>query len=191
MSRRPASAEFSRPLTKNQQLAMAKDRYIAELLAGRLISATPTGDIINENWRGTGRAKIMKATRQKGGYLYVTLPGKVTAHASRVVAIAFHGLPVEYREACHRNGIHTDNRPENLIWMTPQQNTQHSFDAGFNKPLSRVGEGNGRATLTAKNVKAVRRALARGEKPEAIARRFGVSARAIYGIRNGETWVHV
>lgn len=177
--------------TKNQALALIKDAYIADLLRTGMVSVTRRGEIINNNWRGKGISKVARQTLQKTGYLYVSLPGKVTAHVSRVVAIAFHGVPVGYCEASHKNGIHTDNRPKNLVWLTPKENTKNSFDAGFNKPLSRVGVNNGRALLNEKQVKHVRRLIKKGVEPKEIARRMGCSRRAIYSIKNGSTWRHL
>lgn len=43
----------------------------------------------------------------------------------RQVLLAFHGEPPEGFEACHNNGIRTDNRLENLRWDTHSGN---SFD---------------------------------------------------------------
>jgi hypothetical protein len=56
---------------------------------------------------------------------------------------------------------------------------------------SRAGLRNGRAKLGDADVAIIRRDLARGEHPKALARRFDVSPPAIYLIRNGETWKHV
>lgn len=60
------------------------------------------------------------------GYLQVKIHGKkINAH--RIVAMAFcqgyrEGLVVN-----HKNGIRTDNRSENLEWITPSENVSHGY----------------------------------------------------------------
>ena len=53
----------------------------------------------------------------------------------RVVAETF----LEKKEGCnvvnHINGIKTDNRVENLEWVTQAQNIKHAFDTGLSKKI--------------------------------------------------------
>lgn len=45
----------------------------------------------------------------------------------RMVAMAFHGVPDDGLEVNHINGVKTDNRPENLEWVTSSGNELHSY----------------------------------------------------------------
>jgi hypothetical protein len=61
----------------------------------------------------------------RGGKIYekVHLGTKKQAMVHRLVCITFHGPPPEERmEAAHRNDVGTDNRSNNLRWLTHQQN---------------------------------------------------------------------
>jgi hypothetical protein len=50
-----------------------------------------------------------------------------TRSVHRMVAMAFHGVPPSNLEVNHINGIKTDNRPENLEWVTTSENELHSY----------------------------------------------------------------
>lgn len=54
-----------------------------------------------------------------------------------------------------------------------------------------AGERNGQAVLTARQVEAIRRRWARGERVNALARLFGVSHGQVSKIVHGRKWAHL
>lgn len=82
-------------------------------------SATSNGQIIEDK---TGKA--LKQSKNSSGYKFVKLEGIRERHlVSRLVLTAFIGpRPTKVHQADHRSGIKTDNRLENLEWVTPKEN---------------------------------------------------------------------
>ena len=74
--------------------------------------------------------KIMKLYTNSQGYMKVQLQRK-NHFVHRLVLEAFVGSCPEGHECNHKNGIKNDNHISNLEWITPSQNTKHSYDLGL------------------------------------------------------------
>lgn len=57
---------------------------------------------------------------------------KKSCQVHRLVASAFVDGGFPEMQVNHINGVKSDNRKENLEWVTPSQNIQHAYDNGLN-----------------------------------------------------------
>lgn len=157
---------------------------------------------MNEIWRvifvdylvsNFGRVKSLKRGKEKilkpwlnNGYLYVVLliDGKrKTFKVHRLVATVFIPNPENKPQVNHINGDKTDNRVENLEWVTGKENMRHAVDTGLN--VANRGEKHGRSKLTNEQVKYIRENpddLSGGE----LAEKFGVTQATISSIQTGK-----
>lgn len=104
----------------------------------------------------------------------------------RIVCRAFHGMPEEEPgEVNHINGVKSDNRAENLIWVTRSQNHRHAADLG----LRPHGELSHLAKLKLSQVKLIRAIYETGRvTQEALGSQFGVSQTCISKIIRKTKW---
>lgn len=75
-----------------------------------------------------GKEKILKPSKNKDGYLHVNLwkngkPKSFTSH--KIVALAFIPNIQNLPQINHKNEIKTDNRVENLEWVSPKENCNY------------------------------------------------------------------
>jgi len=143
--------------------------------------------------RRVGKASYLPLPPRKtytlSGYEWVTIRTPERVRCLRVhalVAVAFLGPRPDGMQINHINGIKTDNRPDNLEYVTPQQNSQHAVALG----LRPVGERVWNAKLTAQHVRDIRAAPKRTVASHALATKYGVSYTLIVKIRQGKGWRH-
>ena len=76
--------------------------------------------------------KILKPTNVNG-YMYINLGRKKRMYIHRLVGEAFISNKENKPEINHIDGNKSNNKVENLEWVTSSENKQHAQDTGLNK----------------------------------------------------------
>lgn len=105
---------------------LAKGEHIRKIATYPNYAVSNLGNVYHLN--PSGRLKRLKLGKGKNGYLITRLNNKITISIHREVAKAFLPAPMfPNMTVNHKNGIKTDNRVENLEWMTRKENILHSI----------------------------------------------------------------
>jgi hypothetical protein len=105
----------------------------------------------------------------------------------RLVAQAFLPNPGGKKQVNHLSGDRSDNRLENLEWVTPQENADHAKSRGF----LRVGEAAHGSVLKSWDAWRVPQWVDGGLSDTEIAKILGVRRETIGQVRRGSTWSHI
>ncbi|MGH8787451.1 MAG: HNH endonuclease [Cupriavidus necator] len=108
---------------------------------------------------------------------------KVNKPVHALVAMAFLGQRPKGLVVTHLNGHKTDNRPANLAYRTPAENSMDKRKHG----TMVEGERHPRAKLTDVQVLEAVMLFESGVPQREIARRFGVSPNTVWAARTGRT----
>lgn len=141
------------------------------------------------------RGKALSLCMGSRGYLlaslWIRLEGRRIRRsylAHRLIAAAFHGPCPVGKEVNHKNGNKTDNRPQNLEYVTKGENEHHAHVTGLK---SHLGEKNPLARLTEQLVTECRERYAKGVSQAQMARELGISQPGLSLAIRGINWKHV
>lgn len=135
--------------------------------------------------------RILAQCVTKSGYFEVCLNTKgkrLKFSVHRLVGMAFCDGYKEGLHINHINGVKTDNAPENLEWVTNEDNVRHAWDTGL---VDLRGEKQPGSKLTQKQVMVIRKLLRDGVSANSLSIVAGVSASLIDLIRDGKRWAHL
>ncbi len=118
-------------------------------------------------------------------YKVVGIGGKVIK-VSTIVMTAFRGERPAGMECLHKNGIHDDDRLENLEWGTHERNCRDRIRHG----TQNRGSGVSGSRLTELQIPDIRSRLSKVDSHESISKIFNVSRETITYISLGKTWTH-
>lgn len=144
-----------------------------------------------------GRA-VLKPYKTKSGYLTVCLYSKdgksKTTLCHRLIALVFIPNPENKPYINHKNSIRTDNRVENLEWVTPRENIMHAWKNGRCENVlkgnrARSGENSHLRKLSWDIVEKMRKKNADEQTSyKELAREFGVDYTTCRRIVTHRTW---
>ena len=148
---------------------------------GKAYGAAVPGKILGYGDGGVGYVKVR---------LYTGNCKCKTFRVHHLVLAAFVGPCPDGMVCNHKNGIKSDNRVENLEWVTYSQNTQHGFDV-LHRDTPR-GEGHGMAKLSEDQVIEIRRLYLTGNYSQhQLAKMFNIGRRGIQAVVTLGTWKHI
>jgi hypothetical protein len=131
----------------------------------------------------------LKPGKISGGYLGVALSRnnvKSSHKVHRLVLEAFVGPCPSGHQCHHINGDKTDNRLENLEWVTPLYNIRNSP-----QPNTPRGSKCHFSKLVEREVEEINTMLVNGWTHKSIAKKYNVARSTISRINQGTTWSHV
>ena len=108
--------------------------------------------------------------------------------AHRIVAETFLINAENKKQVNHKNGIKTDNRIDNLEWVSPKENIHHAWETGLINEFSKEKGANTKLTYNIANE--IRFKFSNGElRPFELAKKYNVSKHTISCILNNKSWI--
>lgn len=156
-------------------------------------------------YRTTFAGKVLKP-KLSLGYPKVSLSVngvKTDAFVHGLVAVAFFGERPDGFVVNHKNAIKTDDRLENLEYVTVAENNRHAVRVGAHRapsgqnhssrthPELYRGERNGSAKLNEAQIRDIRQRCAEGQSQRSVARFYSIESSHVCNIVARKVWAHV
>lgn len=132
-------------------------------------------------------SRIMKQANSKQKYLSVELSTNFKTKiflCHRLVGMAFIPNPLNKPCINHINGIKTDNRVENLEWVSHKENNEHAKITN----LVPLGELHTSSKITNKDALFISKS---NMSTAQLAKKYNLSKTTVLSIKNGCTWSHL
>lgn len=141
------------------------------------------GDVFSLNYNHTGTVKKLKTSSTNCGYKIVCIRKNKRPYwklVHRLVAQAFIPNLENKSDINHKNGIKTDNRVENLEWVSKSENMLHAYHVLCIEPFLKNKKG--KLCPTSKIILQIK-------DDKIIAEFYGTAeAQRITGINSGQIW---
>ena len=160
--------------------------------------ASTHGRLRSTNYKNSGKTKVLKPADGGDGYLKTMLQRDDGKYCSwgvhKWIAMTFLGEKPNRLEINHKDGVKTNNAPENLEYCTRSENLLHAYENDLME--KKIGSKNGMSKLTEKEVKEIRDHAENSGRyygRKALAEKYGVSEGQIKDIvnRRRNIWPHV
>jgi Bacterial DNA polymerase III alpha NTPase domain/Bacterial DNA polymerase III alpha subunit finger domain/HNH endonuclease/NUMOD4 motif len=155
-------------------------------------------NVKNGYGRNSGRTyggSVMKQKIQKNGYVSIQLCKngvRKTRLVHAIVAQSFIPSLEGKQFVNHRNGIKTDNRADNLEWVTSSENMKHAYAMGLGNHEHCIGVKSCKAVLDESQViNIIKKNKAGNMSQRKLAEEYGVSIGCISGIIYNQNWKHL
>jgi hypothetical protein len=141
--------------------------------------------------------KVLSQYKTPNGYMTVRVAvadgNRKTKKVHSLVARAFLGPQPRGLDVNHIDGHKTNNRIENLEYVTRSENLRHAVRPGLATPpwSDNRGERHGLAKLNANKVREIRALAKAGVGTGRLAGAFKVSSGTVYRVVTRSAWSHV
>jgi len=138
------------------------------------------------------KGRVLRGGKAPNGYRTTSLSkdGTSTTHSTHtLVASAYLGRRPDGHQVNHKDGRKENNAANNLEYVTPKENTRHSWQFG----LQSVQRGTDcyNARITPKDVARIRRSYAGGQTQRSLAAEYKTSPANISAICLRRSWRHI
>jgi len=130
------------------------------------------------------QSKMFMNSINTNGYLSVKMAGKLES-IHRLVGGLFIPNPDNKPEINHIDGDKTNNKVENLEWVSPSENIQHKI---HQLGKEHRGSKNGMAKLTLEDVDKIKVLYQAGYSQNKLGEMFGISQGKISNVINGKSY---
>jgi len=180
-------------LNTNKEIWKAIEGYSNYMVSSFGIVKSIERTIIDKNGvEYKKREKVLKQNINDKGYklsyIYDANVKRKTISTHRLVAKAFISNPKKLKTVNHINGIKTDNRVENLEWLSNTDNMRHAYDNGIRANKHMLGNKNNKVNYDLSIINKIKKMIKDKNTGVSIAEKFKISTSLVSIIKRNKHW---